>query len=358
MPFWKATRVKHGHDPGSGRRRIRSTKVSLVVSAKAMALATALIATLALGLSACLSSSSSSPSPNAVIVIGGIPDQDISTLEQRFGDLADYLTQYFADLANGTDPTASNPTNPPPPIKFRYQPSSDYAAIVTAFTNGDIQLGWFGGLTGTQARTELPQASAIAQRAQDAEFRSVWIVRSDLGATTLADLSGRSFTFGSEISTSGRLMPQHFLAEQGLDIDQLFSVYSFSGSHDNTWQLVEAGTYDAGVLNKSVWDSAVAEGRVDLGRVKVLEVTPPYYDYHWLAHPDIDRTHGPGTTAHITRALLGLDDRAGGGGGDGIDLLARQVLDGFLAEQFIATDNANYAQIEAVARQLGLLRAG
>lgn len=357
MPFGKATRVKHRHGPRRGRERIRSARVSLAVLAKATALATALIATLALGVSACTSSSSSSPSPSAVIVIGGIPDQDVSTLEQRFGDLAEYLTQYFADLSSGTDPAdGSNLANPPPPIKFRYQPSSDYAAIVTAFTNGDIQLGWFGGLTGTQARTELPQANAIAQRAQDAEFRSVWIVRSDLDATTLADLAGRSFTFGSEISTSGRLMPQHFLAEQGLDIDQLFSVYSFSGSHDNTWQLVDAGTYDAGVLNKSVWDSAVAEGKVDVGRVRVLEVTPPYYDYHWLAHPDIDRTHGPGTTAHITRALLGLDDRAGGGGGG--DQLARQVLDGFLAQQFIATDNANYAQIEAVARQLDLLRAG
>lgn len=352
MSNLKARQDVRGHGLGSGhgagRGRFGLARVSFVV----LAVATAVVALATLGLSACSSSSSSSPSSGATIVIGGIPDQDVSTLEQRFGDLANYLTQYFADL----DPT----TNAPPPLKFRYQPSSDYAAIVTAFTNGDIQLGWFGGLTGVQARAELPQAEAIAQRAQDAEFRSVWIVRSDISATTLADLSGRSFTFGSEISTSGRLMPQHFLAEQGFDIDRHFSVYSFSGSHDNTWQLVEAGTYDAGVLNKSVWDAAVTEGRVDTSRVRVLEVTPPYYDYHWLAHPDIDRDHGTGTAAHIAQALLELDDSAGGGGGGGVGegQLAQQVLDGFLAEQFIAADNANYAQIEAVARQLGLLRTG
>ncbi len=285
-------------------------------------------------LAACSSGDSTSE-----IIIGGIPDQNVSTLEERFGNLADYLTEYFANQSNGDLPK----------ISFRYQPSIDYSAIVTAFANGDVQLGWFGGLTGVQARNELPEAAAISQRAKDAEFQSVWIVRNELEVNSLADLQGRSFTFGSPISTSGRLMPQYFLEEAGFDIDELFSDFSFSGSHDKTWQLVEAGTYDAGVLNKSVWDSAVAEGRVDLGKVRAFETTPPYYDYHWLAHPSIDDTHGQGTSEHIKQALLTLDDTDD-------DPLAQEVLDNFLAEEFIATDNSNYDQIEVVARDLDLLR--
>lgn len=69
------------------------------------------------------------------LAIGGIPDQDVALLEERFGGLAEYLS---AELD--------------PPV--RYQPATDYAAVVTAFANGDVQLGWFGGLTGVQARLE------------------------------------------------------------------------------------------------------------------------------------------------------------------------------------------------------------
>lgn len=299
------------------------------------AFAATLAAVLAL---AAIAAACSSGSSESEIVIGGIPDQDVATLEERFESLADYLTRYFDDDANGNLPN----------IKFRYQPSKDYSAIVTAFSNEDVQLGWFGGLTGVQARNELPEAAAISQRLEDAEFQSVWIVRSDIEAESLADLQGRSFTFGSEISTSGRLMPQYFLQQQELSIDQLFSDYSFSGSHDRTWQLVEAGTYDAGVLNKSVWDSAVADGRVDLDEVSVLEVSQPYFDYHWLAHPDIDETHGAGTTGHIMQALLDLDEETG-------NPLAQMVLDSFLTGEFIPTENSNYDQIETIAKELGLL---
>ncbi len=39
-------------------------------------------------------------------------------------------------------------------LTVRYQPATDYVVVVTAFANGDVQLGWFGGLTGVQTRLE------------------------------------------------------------------------------------------------------------------------------------------------------------------------------------------------------------
>ena len=94
------------------------------------------------------------------LYIGGIPDQELSILEDRFNGIADHLSRSLD-------------------ISVEYVPSTDYAALVTAFGSGDIKLGWFGGLTGVQARLAAPGAEAIAQRPIDQEFVSVFIVGSD-----------------------------------------------------------------------------------------------------------------------------------------------------------------------------------
>lgn len=286
----------------------------------------ALLAALALFTTGCGGGSGDQPEP---LLIGGIPDQDVAVLEERFGGLAEYLS---AEVG----------------IPVRYQPATDYAAVVTAFANGDIKLGWFGGLTGVQARLETPGAQAVAQRPIDKEFRSVFVVRADDPAVDLTDLAGHSFTFGSESSTSGHLMPRSFLTEAGIDPDADFDGRpGYSGSHDKTWKLVEAGSFQAGVLNESVWDRAVEQGQVDTSKVRELQRTPPYFDYHWVVHPEIDEEYGAGTSGRIVQALLRMD-QAGGE--------APRILELFEDSGFVETQNSNYDTIEQVARSLGLIR--
>ena len=263
-----------------------------------------------------------------VLFIGGIPDQDVSILESRFNSLA----EYFSD-ATGLD--------------VRYVPSVNYAAVVTGFRNNDIQMAWYGGLTGVQARLAVPDAQALAQRPRDAEFHSVFIARKSLGITSLEQLKGRSFTFGSESSTSGYLMPLHFLTEAGIDPDRDFSGFSFSGSHDTTWKLVEAGTVDAGALNAAVWEMRKADGRVDLDKVEVFWKTPAYFDYHWLARGDLDAEYGSGTIERLRDALFGLNAANGG--------RQAEIMLAFQDERFVPSTNENYDAIENVARQLGII---
>lgn len=266
------------------------------------------------------------------LVIGGIPDQDVSTLERQFGLMAEYLERE-------TD------------LDVRYAPSVDYAAIVTAFGRGDIQLAWFGGLTSVQAGDANPGSEAVAQRPRDAEFHSVFIVQADLPVETLEDLDGLSFTFGSESSTSGHLMPRFFLSEAGIDADEDFDGdVGYSGSHDATWQLVESGAFQAGALNEAVWEDAVEEGKVDTTKVRAFLTTPPYFDYNWRLAADIDDAYGDGTRDEIVGALLRLsadmgDDEA-------------ELLDLFQTDSFIETSNENYDAIREVAESIGIIRGG
>ncbi|MFT5202608.1 MAG: phosphonate transport system substrate-binding protein [Candidatus Aldehydirespiratoraceae bacterium] len=261
------------------------------------------------------------------LVIGAIPDQDPQILARNYDLVANYLATELG-------------------IEVRFEPVTEYDAAVTAFRVGDLNLVWFGGLTGVQARLQVEGAEAIAQRDIDETFTSVFIASSDSGIEPLDDVAGlevvagRTLTFGSDSSTSGRLMPQSFLSDAGVTLDDLNGEPGFSGSHDATIALVEAGTFEVGALNSQVWKARVEAGEVDLDRVQLIFETPTYYDYHWVARPEL----GADLQGRIVDALKKLDPA---------DVDQAAILDFFGAGSFIDTESDNYASIEAVGREIG-----
>lgn len=266
--------------------------------------------------------------------IGAIPDQDPEKLQRLYGKVAAYLQGRLN-------------------VPVRYKPVTDYAAAVTAFRVGDLDMVWFGGLTGVQARLQVPGAHAIAQRGIDQDFHSVFLANTHTDLKPIHDieglteLRGHTFTFGSQISTSGRLMPQYFLSQAGVTLKDFEGAPGFSGSHDKTIKLVESGTYDAGVANEQVWQSRVDSGRVDTSKVHVIWRTPPYHDYQWLLRPGLDQRFGNGFSHRVQAALLALSP----------DVPAqKEILDLFGARHFIVTADSNYDGIEAVGRQIGKIQ--
>lgn len=121
----------------------------------------------------------------------------------------------------------------------------------------------------------------------------------------------------------------------------------FSSNHDATIKLVEAGTYEVGAVNEQVWLDRVSEGAVDTTKVAVIWRTPPYYDYHLVISPVVDERYGEGFTEKVQAALKALDSAVPE---------QKEILDLFGAERFIATTNANYAEIEAVGRKIGKIQ--
>lgn len=260
-----------------------------------------------------------------VFKIGGIPDQNASKLNRRLEELAEYIGEK---------------TN----LEVEYIPTVDYSALVTAFERGEIQLAWFGGLTGVQARSVTPNSEAIAQRPRDQEFHSVFIAQKKLKITQLSDIKGKRFTFGSESSTSGHLMPRFFMGENNVDADKdLDGAPNYSGSHDKTWKLVESGAFEVGALNEAVWESAVTQNKVDLDKVDVFYTTPAYYDYNWTIN-NVDPIFGPGTKEKVKAALLSI-------GSD-----KKEIMDLFQTEKFIESKNENYDAISSVAKKLHIIK--
>ena len=260
-------------------------------------------------------------------VFTAIPDQDETQLKQRFQKVADYLQQELK-------------------TEVKFIPVKSYAASITAFRNNQVQLAWFGGLSGVQARELVPGSRAVAQGVEDPEFKSFFIANTSTGIAPSdhlpESLRGLTFTFGSKGSTSGRLMPEYNLREQfGISPDELFSRVGFSGNHSRTIALVESGAYQVGALNYKVWEAAVAAGKVDTSKVEVIWETPTYPDYQWTLRGDLDAVYGEGFTARVEKALLNMNDP--------------ELLASFPRSGFIPATNDDFEPVRQVAKQVGLL---
>ncbi len=262
------------------------------------------------------------------LVFTGIPDQDESRLVERFGKVAAYLETRLG-------------------VPVRYIPVKSYPAAVTAFTNGQVQLAWFGGFTGVQARRAVPGSQAIAQGAEDAAFKTYLIANAATGLKPEKDfptaIAGKTFTFGARASTSGRLMPEYFIRQAfpGKTPEQVFARVGFSGDHTRTIQLVQSGAFAVGAVDYSVWDLDTKAGKVDRQAVSVIWESPTFPDYQWTVRGDVEQTYGAGFTDRLRAALTGITDPA--------------ILEPFGRSRFIPVTDAAYEPLVAVGRSTGLL---
>lgn len=285
-------------------------------------------------LSACANQAAVTSKQVQPLVTGAIPDQDPQKLQRQYSKLGAYLEKELG-------------------VPVEYRPVVDYTAAVTGFKVGDLDLVWFGGLTGVQARLQVKGAEAIAQRDVDAKFHSVFIASKNSSLKQIKNnadfqqLKGHTFTFGSESSTSGRLMPQYFLQQAGIKLNDFKGEVGFSGDHDKTIKLVEAGSYDVGAVNEKIWLKRVAAKEVDLNKVTVIWRSPAYYDYHWLVNPQVKQRYGKDFVNRVQNALLKLDPSIPE---------QKEILDLLDANKFIASQNSNYAQIEKVGREIGKIK--
>ena len=268
------------------------------------------------------------PSDTKILRFSAIPDENTTEQTAKFKKFADYLSSELE-------------------IQAEFIPTTSYGAAVDKFVNGEIQLAWFGGLTGFQARAEVEGARAIAQGIEDPAYKSYFIANASTGLEPSDSFPEKikdlKFTFGSEKSTSGRLMPSYFIEQAtGSKPDKWFSKPSgFSGAHDKTAKLVESGAFEAGVLSYKKYDSMVESGKLDKEKCIIIWETPDYADYNWTAHPALDKIYGDGFIDKIQKALIDITDEG--------------LLKALTRSKIISAKNEDFKKIEDIANELGFL---
>ena len=286
----------------------------------------AFFALAAISLTAC---AGTVPQETPILRFTAIPDQTSTELQEKFQPFSDYLSRELG-------------------VAVEFIPARDYQASVEMFKNGDVLLSWFGGLTGVQARQAVPGARAIAQGEADPQYYSYFIAHQDTGLELSeefpAAIAALRFTFGSESSTSGRLMPEYFIFQNSGQSPQNFFTHpvGFSGSHDKTAELVESGQYQAGVISYKVYDRRAEQGQLDPEVCRVIWKTPPYTDYNWTAHPELEAMFGQGFTGRLQQALIQIEDPL--------------LLAALPRNRLIPANNEEFEGIREVAEKLDMLR--
>lgn len=259
-----------------------------------------------------------------VVRVTGVPDENPTDLIRRNQPLVAHLSERLD-------------------AEIDYVPVTDYGAAVEALRSGKVDFAWLGGFTFVQAK-RLAGAVPLVMREIDRSFQTVFVAGVHSGIAGPEDLRGKAFAFGSKSSTSGHLMPRHFLeSSYGIDPDADFDGPPlYTGAHDATAKAVESGKVAAGALNKLVWRRMLEQGKVDPARVRAVWETPPYVDYVWAARPSVS----PERREAFRDAFLALELAIPG------DAAVLAVQD---AKRFVPARLGDFDAIEGIGLATGLL---
>ena len=277
---------------------------------------TRLSAVVLLCLAACKPQASAS-----TLRVSMIPTTDPSKATREMQPLVDYLGKRTGAKVEITIPT-------------------NYAAVVEALVNDQVDVAHLGGFTYVQA-SKRAGVKPLVQRDRDREFHSKFVTQPGSSILSLADLKGRSFAFGDVNSTSGHLMPEYFMRREGVD-PQVLAKAIYTGGHDATLLAVANGKVDAGALDEAVFQRLTTNGKVDPAKVRVFWTTPPFLDYVWVARKGL-----PVNVAQaIADAFLALE---------GSDPQQKQILESLSAARYVRAEDASYDKLRLAAEQAGLL---
>jgi phosphonate transport system substrate-binding protein len=275
-----------------------------------------------LAVAACQRQPASDGSTSEVLRLSMIPTTDPGKVLRESQPLVAYLERETGHRIDLTVPT-------------------NYAAVVEAIANDQVDIAYLGGFTYVQA-SKRSGVVALVQRERDRNFHSLFITQVDSGINSLDDLKGRRFAFGDVNSTSGHLMPEYFMREAKVDPEVISKAF-YTGGHDATALAVANRRADAGALDETVYRKMVADGKLDAARVKIFYTTPPFFDYIWVARKTLASKIGKS----FSSAMLKLSAN---------DPAQKIVLDLLNATNYLKAEDRDYDRLRQAATEAGLLK--
>ena len=217
---------------------------------------------------------------------------------------------------------------------------TNYAAVVEAIANDQVDIAYLGGFTFVQA-SQRASVQPLVQRERDQNFHSVFITQPGSSIHTLADLKGHTLAFGDVNSTSGHLMPAYYLRAAGIEPGTLNKTL-YTGGHDATALAVANGKIDAGAMDEVVLENMLKSGKVTDSQVKIFYTTPAFFDYVWAARKGLDQK----LSGDFADAFLKLDAS---------NPENKVLLDLLNATKYVRAQDASYDRLRQAARAEGLL---
>ena len=181
-------------------------------------------------------------------------------------------------------------------LAVEYVLFANYERLVDALLEGVVDLGWNTNTAFIAADARLQGSAVIlGMRDVDAAYATVMVARA--GDTIgLADLPGGVLALGSRDSGHAAILPLHYLAKEGVDLDRV-SLLRFDtdlGKHGDTGdserrvlRAVAANEAVMGAVGDATWIALKAESRPETEGLKVIWRSPTYNHCCFTGRPEL-----------------------------------------------------------------------
>ncbi len=196
--------------------------------------------------------------PEDTIYFGVLPLQNPSEMLNRFGRLETYLNEY----------TDMN-------IKMRFYTTEGelggFSAVVRDFIEDEIGFVFLAPVTTIQAYGNIGDVMEVIATGERYDgsptYQGDLLVLEDSVYQSFRDLEGRPVAGTSRSSTSGGLMPEGMLIDEGIDSETFFvDLYgepggiTYLGSHDKAVEALLTGVVEGAFVNEQTMDKFLADG--------------------------------------------------------------------------------------------------
>jgi len=158
--------------------------------------------------------------------------------------------------------------------KIHFYPASDYAGVITALCNGNIDFAYLGPKSYVEAKNKC-NVTLMAKEINAQGFSGytgLIIARSDLPITSIREGKNLTFAFTGPNSTSGHLVPSISFLKSNPPITPhtFFKEVKFSGSHVASILSIKNKTIDLAATNNIDLRNMLSSGKIQKSDYKVI----------------------------------------------------------------------------------------
>jgi len=227
-----------------------------------------------------------------------IPWQNSAEQETKLQELAAYLEEELG-------------------IPVNIELTDSYDAAVDQLVSGKAQMASLGAFTYLQAHERNPNLEPLVvpidQNSGRPWYTSVMVVRADSGIDSIEDTAGKRFSFVTDSSTSGFLVPSYNFQQMGIVPEDHFASVGFSGGHNKSIELLVAGDVDVIVTESLNFDrESKSGGALASGNYKIVWESAPIPNGPIVVSAQIPDTMKIELQKALIDAPEGLVDASGG----------------------------------------------